>query len=101
LHSHSKSQFTHGSDLAFPATAQIADALPLADVLEEVTPAVVNIAVTSGSPAENNPPNSSERSETRKQRSRALLRGSARFFQEQENHMLPPAHQQVIRGRRG
>lgn len=36
-------------------TAQIADARPLADVLEEVTPAVVNIAVTSGSPAENNP----------------------------------------------
>ena len=34
------------------ATAQIADARPLADVLEEVTPAVVNIAVTSGSPAE-------------------------------------------------
>jgi Do/DeqQ family serine protease len=37
------------------ATAQVIDARPLADVLEEVTPAVVNIAVTSGSAAENNP----------------------------------------------
>jgi Do/DeqQ family serine protease len=39
--------------MAQPATAQAAR--PLADVLEEVTPAVVNIAVTSGSPAESNP----------------------------------------------
>jgi S1-C subfamily serine protease len=37
------------------ATAQIDNARPLADVLEEVTPAVVNISVTSGSPTENNP----------------------------------------------
>jgi Do/DeqQ family serine protease len=37
------------------ATALVIDARPLADVLDEVTPAVVNIAVTSGSPAENNP----------------------------------------------
>jgi Do/DeqQ family serine protease len=43
-----------------PAIAQIAapattETRSLADVLEDVTPAVVNIAVISGSPAENNP----------------------------------------------
>jgi S1-C subfamily serine protease len=40
---------------AQPASAQINEARPLADVLEDVTPAVVNIAVRSGSPAESNP----------------------------------------------
>ena len=37
------------------AAPQIAEARPLADVLEDITPAVVNIAVTSRTPAETNP----------------------------------------------